>query len=74
MAIDSPHSLNRIEWESYKSELVKLRVENTDLDTTKQELVKLQEVLKVKDASIIELEKKVTSKVVKKPKSKKSTQ
>ena len=71
--IDSPHSLNRIEWESYKSELVKLRVENTDLDTTKQELVKLQEVLKVKDASIIELEKKVTAKVAKKPKSKKST-
>ncbi len=72
LEVESPHSLNRMEWDSYKSELVKLRVENTDLDSTKQELVKLQELLKVKDESIIELEKKVVAKVEKKPRSRKS--
>ncbi len=72
LAVDSPHSLNRIQWDSYKSELVKLRVENTDLDSTKLELVKLQEVLKAKDESINELEKKVAAKVEKKTKSRKT--
>ena len=49
-----------------------MRVENTDLDSTKLELVKLQEVLKAKDESINELEKKVAAKVEKKTKSRKT--
>ena len=72
LEVESPHSLNKLEWDSYKSELIKLRVENTDLESTKQELLKLQDVLKTKDESINELETKVAAKVEKKTKSRKS--
>ena len=68
--IESPHSLNLNEWDSYKGELIKLRVENQDLIDKNHELHSLREKINSKDECIKQLEAKVEAKVEKTNKSK----
>lgn len=68
--IESPHSLNMSQWDNYKGEFVKLKIENQDLMEKTHELLDLRDQLTKKEAFIKELEVKVEAKVDKKTKPK----
>ena len=77
--IETPHELNVPQWDGFKSELVKMRVEKNELMKTQEERDNLRVVVDEKDQAIgdrerkiKELEKKVEAKVSKKPRKKKA--
>jgi len=78
LAVESPHELNVPQWDGFKSELVKVRVEKNELLKTQEERDNLRVVVGEKDQEIgdrekqiKELEKRVETKVARKPRKKK---
>ena len=77
--IETPHELNVPQWDGFKSELVKTRVEKNELMKAQEERDNLRVVVDEKDQAIgdrerkiKELEKKVEAKVSRKPRKKKA--
>ena len=77
--IETPHELNVPQWDGFKSELVKTRVEKNELMKAQEECDNLRVVVDEKDQAIgdrerkiKELEKKVEAKVSRKPRKKKA--
>ena len=69
--ICSPHELNIPQWDSFKEELIMVRIEKNELLKTQEERDILQLELGERQNIIKELEKKVEAKVTRKPKKKK---
>ncbi len=77
--IETPHELNVPQWDGFKSELVKTRVEKNELMKAQEECDNLRVVVDEKDQEIgnrerkiKELEKNVEAKVSRKPRKKKA--
>ena len=69
--VASPHELNIPQWDSFKEELIMVRIEKNELLKTQEERDILQLELGERQNIIKELEKKVEAKVTRKPKKKK---
>jgi hypothetical protein len=76
LGVETPHDLNLPQWDAYKSELVKLRVENHGLLENRDELARVRTIIEEKESCITNKDtviKKLEAKIAeKKTKSKKS--